>query len=194
MPCFIRERFLISAPILCVLSCSPQIANDERTPPQHATQNTSEAQKQRALSPALAPKTSSLKKNSECESHSHLPQRGLEKKTLTFGHGRELRVEIADTHKKRQLGMMCRESFGNVDGMLFLFDSPKVQSFWMKNTLIPLDMVFIDEHRMIVGVEENAVPLSLRSRRVKYPSQYVLEVAGGRAKTMGLTQGTRLSW
>ena len=73
--------------------------------------------------------------------------------------------------------------------MLFLFEKPAQLMFWMKNTLIPLDMIFIGADRRIVGIVENAEPQTTTGRRVEGPSQYVLEINGGFAAKLGVTAG-----
>jgi len=98
-------------------------------------------------------------------------------------------VEVADTPAKRELGLQYRRELGDDRGMLFLFASESRQTFWMKNTPIPLDMIFINRDRKIVGVVEQAVPYSLESRSVGAPSQYVLEINGGLAKRHGIKAG-----
>jgi uncharacterized membrane protein (UPF0127 family) len=78
--------------------------------------------------------------------------------------------------------------------MLFLFEGQEVHNFWMKNTLIPLDMLFIDRDRKIVGIVENAEPQTLTSRRVDQPSKYVLEIGGGVAARLGIRPGTKVEF
>ena len=73
--------------------------------------------------------------------------------------------------------------------MIFLFPSEEQQSFWMKNTPIPLDMIFINSGRKIVGIVEQTTPFSLDSRSVPAPSQFVLEINGGLAKRHGIGPG-----
>jgi hypothetical protein len=73
--------------------------------------------------------------------------------------------------------------------MVFVFAQPGIQRFWMKNTLIPLDMIFISADRHIVGVVENAAPETENERRVAGPSQYVLEIGGGLATRLGIHAG-----
>lgn len=73
--------------------------------------------------------------------------------------------------------------------MLFLFPDEKEQSFWMKNTPIPLDLIFISKARKIVGIVEEAVPFSLDSRSVRAPSQFVLEINGGLCRRYGIQAG-----
>ena len=99
------------------------------------------------------------------------------------------RVEVAAKDHERQRGLMYREHLDDDEGMLFLFERMQPLSFWMKNTWIPLDMFFIDEDFVVVGIVENAEPLTTSSRRVAKPSRYVLELAGGAAQKLGLKAG-----
>jgi uncharacterized membrane protein (UPF0127 family) len=105
--------------------------------------------------------------------------------------GRELRfnVEIADTPAKRELGLQYRRELAADHGMLFVFPEEKEQSFWMKNTPIPLDLIFISKSRRIVGIVEEAVPFSLDSRSVRAPSQFVLEINGRLSRRFGIKAG-----
>jgi uncharacterized membrane protein (UPF0127 family) len=104
------------------------------------------------------------------------------------------RVELARTEPEREKGLMFREHLAPDAGMLFLFERPSVQTFWMKNTLIPLDMVFIGADREVVGVVANAEPLTLTARTVGEPSQYVLEIGGGLAARLGIRAGERVEF
>jgi uncharacterized protein len=103
-----------------------------------------------------------------------------------------VRVEIARTDPERARGLMNRASLAEDAGMLFLFDESEEHGFWMKNTLIPLDMIFIDEEGRVVGIVERAEPRSERSRTVGRPSRYVLEVNGGWSKAHGVAAGDRV--
>lgn len=107
------------------------------------------------------------------------------------GGEHRFRVELATTPRERARGLMFREQMDADAGMLFLFDQMEVQSFWMKNTKIPLDMLFLDEEGVIVGIVENAEPLSLTSRSVGLPSRYVLELNGGTSRRLGIEKGQR---
>ena len=98
-------------------------------------------------------------------------------------------VEVADTPAKRTLGLQYRKELANDRGMIFLFPAEGHQSFWMKNTPLPLDMIFIDSERKIVGIVEQTTPFSLDSRSVPAPSQFVLEINGGLAKRHGIRAG-----
>jgi uncharacterized protein len=108
------------------------------------------------------------------------------------GHRHAVRVELARTDAQRERGLMNRERLEPDAGMLFLFDSSAVHAFWMKNTLIPLDMIFIDDSGRIVGIVERAEPLTLVNRDVGVPSRYVLEVNGGWAAAHGVAPGDRV--
>jgi uncharacterized protein len=105
--------------------------------------------------------------------------------------GREVafQVEIADTPAKRELGLQYRRDLAESQGMIFLFPKEEHLSFWMKNTPIPLDMIFISAERKIVGIVENTVPFSLESRAVSGGSQYVLEINGGLSRRHGFKAG-----
>ena len=89
---------------------------------------------------------------------------------------------------------MFRESMDADRGMLFLFPREQQLSFWMKNTFIPLDLVFIRSDRTILGVVENAEPRTLTSRRVDGISQFVLEINGGLARTRGIRAGQKVTF
>lgn len=103
---------------------------------------------------------------------------------------RPYEVEVVDDRFEISRGLMCRPSMKPNWGMLFLMPQTRVQSFWMLNTLIPLDMVFIDEEWKVVGVVAHAEPRTRTSRTVGLPSRYVLELVGGTAARVGITAGT----
>ncbi len=103
-------------------------------------------------------------------------------------------VELALSDGERQRGLMFRERLDDDSGMLFVFERAKVQSFWMKNTRLPLDMIFIGEDGAIAGIVENAEPLTTVSRRVERPSRYVLELVAGSARARGLAAGQRVTF
>ena len=98
-------------------------------------------------------------------------------------------VEIADTPAKWELGLQYRRELAADRGMIFLFPHEAEQTFWMKNTPIPLDMIFINSDRRIVGIAEQAVPFSLDPRSVGRASRFVLEVNGGLSKRYGIQAG-----
>ena len=115
--------------------------------------------------------------------------RGPEAIVDTPGGPVHVRLEVAATEAARNRGLMYRSSLADGDGMLFVFETEDVQMFWMKNTLIPLDMVFIGGDGRIVGVHANAKPLSTTPVGVGVPSRWVLEVPGGFAERRGLAAG-----
>lgn len=99
-------------------------------------------------------------------------------------------VEVADTPAERATGLMYRESLDPYRGMVFVFPSEQVLTFWMKNTYISLDMIFINHAMQVVGVVANAEPLTLDQRSVDAPSIYVVEVNGGFAAQHRIANGT----
>ena len=105
-----------------------------------------------------------------------------------------VRVELARTGEERARGLMFREHLDADAGMLFLFEGEEIQRFWMRNTLIPLDMIFISADHRVVGIVENAEPQTDTARQVDQPSQFVLEVNGGFAATHGITAGTAVEF
>lgn len=100
-------------------------------------------------------------------------------------------VEIADSEAERATGLMFRESLGENQGMLFVFPSDTQSSFWMRNTLISLDMVFIDVNGLVVDLIENATPESDTLLTPRQSYRYVLEVNGGFAARHGVPIGGR---
>jgi hypothetical protein len=89
-------------------------------------------------------------------------------------------------------GLMYRTSMADDRGMLFVFERRTVQRFWMKNTCIPLDMLFIDQDGLIVGIEENVPTLNTNSYQAGCPSLYVLEVNAGWCANNGVEPGQRV--
>jgi len=110
-----------------------------------------------------------------------------------FGGKQAVEVEIANTPATQQRGLMWRRELPAGEGMLFIFEGEEDHSFWMKNTLIPLDMIFIGANLRVVGVVENAEPRTLTGRSVGRPSRYVLEVPGGWAGKAGVRAGTKVA-
>ncbi len=109
-----------------------------------------------------------------------------------FGGMHAVEVEVAATPDSRSRGLMWRKELAAGQGMLFIFPDEEVQSFWMRNTLIPLDMLFINSAGRIVGLIENAAPRTLTRRQVGVPGRYVLEVPGGWSQKMGVTRGGKV--
>lgn len=105
-----------------------------------------------------------------------------------------LRLEVVSTAPERAKGLMFRRmsDMPQDQGMLFIFPDETPRTFWMKNTLIPLDMIFIASDKRVVGIIPNAKPLSQEGRGVDKPSQYVVELLGGSAKKFGIAEGSIL--
>lgn len=101
-------------------------------------------------------------------------------------------VEIADSDMEREYGLMCRKSLAPDRGMLFLFSRAAPQMFWMRNTLIPLDIVYIGENGRVVSISRNVQPLDESGAPSAGPAKFVLELAGGRAAQIGLLPGDRV--
>jgi uncharacterized membrane protein (UPF0127 family) len=108
------------------------------------------------------------------------------------GKPHAVRVELARTPREQEQGLMFRRELAEDAGMLFIFPASDRRAFWMKNTLIPLDMIFIDEGGRVAGLVENAEPLTLTPRDPGVPARYVLEVRGGWAARHGVRPGARV--
>ena len=104
-----------------------------------------------------------------------------------------VRVEIANTNETRTRGLMYRRDLPQDHGMIFLFDKTEEQTFWMHNTLIGLDMIFLTEDRAVVGVL-TAAPQTDVPRTVGKPSRYVVEVGSGEAAAHAVGPGTRAAF
>jgi uncharacterized membrane protein (UPF0127 family) len=98
-------------------------------------------------------------------------------------------VEIADDEASRERGLMFRSRMDEDAGMIFVFKAQQVVYFWMKNTEIPLDMIFADGDGRVVGIVADAKPYSKQTVGPGKPSQYVLEVNGGFCKRHGIVAG-----
>ena len=101
-------------------------------------------------------------------------------------------VELALTRAQQAQGLMFRESLAPDGGMLFVFDEVRPAAFWMKNTLIPLDMLFIGADGRIVNIAEQTTPLSTESRPSAGPVRAVLEINGGLSRMLGIAPGDRV--
>lgn len=107
---------------------------------------------------------------------------------------RQLAIEISDDDYEVQTGLMYRESMEDNQAMLFIFPEPSMHSFYMKNTLIPLDIVFIDENHQIVNIQKNAKPLDETSLPSEKPIQFVLEINAGLSEKWQLKPGDKVEW
>jgi hypothetical protein len=116
---------------------------------------------------------------------------------LTLPDGKTLQVEVARTEETRALGLMFRTALPEDRGMLFIFEQPGLHRFWMKNTLIPLDMVWMDNRKRIIHIEYQVPPCKLDPCPVYGPSAdslYVLEVISGVASQEKLRPGQTLTF
>ena len=108
-----------------------------------------------------------------------------------WGHA-NFTVEVADDNQERATGLMNRESMGTLEGMLFIYDAPQRASFWMRNTLIPLDMVFASPDGTITRIHHNAIPMDETAIAGGDGVQFVLEINGGLAERLGIEEGDHL--
>nr|WP_279614826.1 DUF192 domain-containing protein [Sphingomicrobium astaxanthinifaciens] len=99
---------------------------------------------------------------------------------------------MAETPEAQRQGLMYRDSLAPDRGMLFVYDTPATQSFWMRNTYIPLDIIFVRADGTIARIAENTVPLSETPIGSLEPVTMVLEIAGGRAAELGIAPGDRV--
>ncbi len=107
----------------------------------------------------------------------------------TGGTSDTVYVEVADTMQSQEQGLMYRTSMDQDKGMLFVFNQQMIESFWMKNTLIPLDMVFVSGDLTIVDINHNATPNSEVAFTSRAPCKYVVEVNGGYCDEHNVTIG-----
>jgi uncharacterized membrane protein (UPF0127 family) len=125
------------------------------------------------------------------------PQVGLPRGVVILqgaGPAHRFDVQVAATPRQREKGLMFVEHLDDDAGMIFFFDRSEPLSFWMKNTLIPLDMLFIDENLVVKGIVENAEPLTTTPRRIAGATRFVLELNGGTSRRLGLAPGDRVSF
>jgi len=103
-------------------------------------------------------------------------------------------VEVADTQQKRSFGLMYRRDLPESHGMLFLFPREEPLSFWMKNTPLPLDIIFINAAHTIVSIAANTKPFSEKPHPSDGPAQFVLEVNGGFCQRHGVAVSDRVEF
>jgi len=122
---------------------------------------------------------------------------GLEQVPLTITSGGKVHkftVEVAKTPEEQATGLMNRSDLAPDRGMVFPFDPPRGASFWMKNTLIPLDIIFVRSDGTIANIATNTVPLSLEPVFSEGTVGAVLEIAGGRSDELGIKPGDKVAW
>jgi len=110
----------------------------------------------------------------------------------TDGTEAMLELQIAKTINDRAIGLMHRDHLDDFHGMIFIFDDPVIAKFWMKNTLIPLDIIMLDEQGIISSIHYNAKPNSLEHISAIEPILYTIEIKAGEADLLGLKIGDKL--
>jgi uncharacterized membrane protein (UPF0127 family) len=103
-------------------------------------------------------------------------------------------IEIADTPEARIKGLMERWFLPDLHGMLFVFDFTEAQRFWMHNTPLSLDMIFVDENRLILNIAESTTPMSKQTYSSRGPAKYVVEVKAGFSRRHGIEEGMSIRW
>ena len=101
-------------------------------------------------------------------------------------------AEVSNSREETSLGLMYRKEMAEDRGMLFVFPNDAPRSFWMKNTYLELDMIFVNSERQVVSVVERATPHTETPRKSLAPARYVLEVGGGLASKWGIKPGSKL--
>ena len=161
-----RLRVLLASGAIALAACSTQAATDAPPPP-------------------------------AAESSLH-PESGLQiiPVTVTSSTGKHLfRAEVAATAAQQQRGLMFRTEMAHDEGMIFPYeDNPHQLSFWMRNTVIPLDIIFIGTDRKILNIAENAVPYSEESLPSVGVAAAVLEINGGLSAELGIRPGDSVEW
>lgn len=105
---------------------------------------------------------------------------------------KHLEIEIAETPYERETGLMYRESLEQEQGMLFIFENEEPRGFYMKNTYIPLDLIFLNSNNKIISIQREAQPESLETIPSEKPARYVLEINAGLADEWNLQVGDSL--
>jgi len=103
-------------------------------------------------------------------------------------------IELAQNESQRQLGLMYRDTLAENQGMLFIFDNEEVRAFWMKNTILSLDMIFVNTRNEIVTIHKYTTPYSEETYESTKPAKYVIEVNAGYTDKQKISVGDRISW
>lgn len=125
------------------------------------------------------------------------PESGLPVVPLTISSGHRshrFSVEVASTPPQQAKGLMFRARMGADEGMIFPMKPPRMASFWMRNTVIPLDLLFIGTDHRVLNIAANAVPYDESPLASVGPVIGVLELNGGRAAELGIAAGDRVDW
>ncbi len=146
---------------------------------------------------ACSPMTADAGQKTAAAAPARHPESGLEVVPLSIAsaNGRHtFRVEVARSEPEQAKGLMFRTAMGANDGMIFPMEPARQASFWMKNTVMALDLVFIGPDKRIESIAANAVPYSLSPIGSKGSVSAVLELNAGRAAQLGLAPGDRVEW
>jgi len=149
------------------------------------------------LLPACSPQAAERSPTPTAQPAAVHPVSGLEVVPLTvtsLGKTHRFRVEVARTPQEQAQGLMFRTAMGENEGMLFPYEVPRGLSFWMKNTVLSLDLIFIGEDRRIINIAKRATPYSEQAILSDAPGIAVLELNGGRADELGIVPGARVEW
>ena len=103
-------------------------------------------------------------------------------------------IEIAETPAETQVGLMYREHMEPLQGMLFIFNQEEPRYFYMKNTIIPLDIIYLDKDLKVVSFHQNTTPMDESSLPSEVPAQYVLEINAGLMEKWGIKKGSYISF
>ena len=125
------------------------------------------------------------------------PVSGLEVIDLVVERGNKkipFKVELAASPEAQSRGLMFRTELGDFEGMIFPSGTPQPRSFWMKNTPLSLDIIFIGPDGRIINIAADTVPYSLESVRSTGPASAVLELRAGRAKALGIVPGDKVTY
>ena len=147
--------------------------------------------------PACSPQAAERAPSAGAQQPAVHPVSGLAVIPLTvtsLGKTHTFRVEIARSPQEQAQGLMFRTEMGPDEGMLFPYDPPRVLSFWMKNTVLSLDLVFIGPDYRVINVAADAVPYSEESILSDAPAIATLELNAGRAKELGIVAGAKVDW
>ena len=166
-------RLAAIATVMALMACSPGESNS-------------------AL--AGAPAVASSDAAAEAELHPVSGLRVIDLTVIDQDERHQFRVELADTREAQARGLMFRTELGDFEGMLFPSEVPTPRSFWMRNTPLSLDIIFVGPDGRISNIAANTVPYSLESVLSVGPASAVLELRAGRAAALGITPGDRVEY
>ena len=126
-------------------------------------------------------------------------EKGIDQQSKVSYNDLEFMVEVADTREERAEGLMHVEELDQNEGMIFVYDEEDYRSFWMKNTLIPLDIIFLDSELEVINIEQadpepNTSDENLVSYESERPAQYVLEINQNKSEEIGLEEGSEIEF